>query len=86
MSAITRPSEFYTSARLANKKVWDGLNELKSLQKEWDGGDYGSNLPAGSGANDGLVRADLGAVIFDTTNAMDTLLNTGHKTNMAKLL
>lgn len=42
-------------------------------------------LEPGAGVNDGLVAADVGAVVFDTANAMVAVLNAGHATNMAKL-
>ena len=46
----------------------------------------GYTLPDGSGENDGITKAEVGAVVFDTANALVTLLNAGHATNMAKLL
>jgi hypothetical protein len=72
--------------RLANKKLWDALNELVKLQDEWTGNDYGTSLPAGSGTHEGVTKSELGAVVFDTRNAIETLLDGGHRTNMAKLL
>jgi hypothetical protein len=47
---------------------------------------YGNTLPAGTGTNAGLTHVEIGAVVFDTANAMVAVLNAGHATNMAKLL
>lgn len=85
MSA-NRDQNFITAVRQANQKIWEGLNELSAAQREWNALDYGNTLDAGVGANDGIVRAEVGAVTFDTCNAFTAVLNAGHATNMAKLL
>ena len=56
------------------------------MQREYNALDYGNTLPDGSGENEGISKAEVGAVIFDTANALVALLDTGHATNMAKLL
>jgi hypothetical protein len=86
MSATARHQDFITAARIATRKVWEGINELRSMQKEWNGKDYGTTLPAGTGMNDGVTKAEVGAVVFDTVDAVDTLLAAGHATNLSKLL
>ena len=83
---MSRQSDYISEARAANRKVWDGINALKSLQREYNALDYGNTLPDGSGENEGISKAEVGAVIFDTANALVALLDTGHATNMAKLL
>ena len=83
---MSRQSDYITEARAANRQVWDGINALKALQREYNALDYGNTLPDGSGENDGITKAEVGAVVFDTANALVTLLDTGHATNMAKLL
>ena len=83
---MSRQADYITEARAANRKVWDGINALKSLQREYNALDYGNTLPDGAGENDGITKAEVGAVIFDTANALVALLDTGHATNMAKLL
>lgn len=85
MSA-SREQDFITLAKQYNKAVWDGINALKSMQTEWNALDYGTTLDDGVGANAGLTKTDIGAVVFDTTNALLTTLAAGHATNMAKLL
>jgi len=87
MSATeSRDSNFITRARNANKAIWDGINDLVELQRQWNALDYGSTLTAGVGENDGLNSTEVGAVVFDTANAMVAVLGAGHATNMAKLL
>ena len=81
-----RGQDFITEARRHNKAVWDGINALVALQREWNANDFGTTLPDGTGDNAGLERAEIGAVVFDTANAMVAVLGAGHATNMAKLL
>ena len=83
---MSRQSDYISEARAANRQVWEGINTLKSLQREYSALDYGNTLPDGSGENEGISKAEVGAVIFDTANALVSLLDTGHATNMAKLL
>jgi hypothetical protein len=81
-----REQDFYTLARQHNKAIWDGINALVALQREWNALDYGTTLDNGEGANAGLTKTDVGAVVFDTANAFVAVLAAGHATNMAKLL
>ena len=82
----TRQQDYITGIRNANRKIWEGINELTAAQREWNALDYGTTLPAGEGANEGITRIMVGAVTFDTTNALVATLGAGHATNMAKLL
>jgi hypothetical protein len=85
--AASREQDYISAAKSAAKKLWDGLHELLSLQDEWNALDYGNTLDEGAGANAGLTRTDVGAVVFDTANeAKLRLIDTAHKTNLAKLL
>lgn len=81
-----RDQDFYTIVRNHNKAIWDGINALVALQREWTALDYGNTLDVGAGANEGLTQVEVGAVTFDTANAFVAVLNAGHATNMAKLL
>lgn len=85
---MARQSDFISSARAANRAIWDGLNTLKTLQREWNALDYGTTLEDGDpeGDNAGITAAEVGAVVFATADAIETLLDTGHATNMSKLL
>lgn len=81
-----RHQDYISTVRAANKAIWDGINTLVALQREWNALDYGNTLPPGEGANDGVSRAEVGSVTFDTANALVAVLAAGHATNMANLL
>lgn len=81
-----RKQDFITEVRNANRKIWDGINDLVALQREWTALDYGTTLPLGEGDNDGITNAQVSDVLFTSTNALVATLNSGHSTNMAKLL
>jgi hypothetical protein len=83
---MARKSDFITEARQHARSLWNALNALEALQKEWNALDYLNQLDAGEGENAGLNAAEVGAVVFDTANALRTTLNAGHATNLAKLL
>lgn len=83
---MSREQDFITEARQHNKAIWDGINALVALQREWNALDYGSTLDAGDGDNTGIAATEVGAVVFDTANALVAVLNGGHATNMANLL
>ena len=84
--ASAREQEYYTAVREANESVWNGINSLVALQREYTALDYGNTLDPGEGQNAGLTKVEVAAVVFDTANAFVTLLGSGHATNMAKLL
>lgn len=83
---MARDQDFISEARALNRRLWDAINGLTAMQREWNALDYGSTLASGEGANEGIEPAEVGAVVFDTANAMVGVLNAGHATNMAKLL
>lgn len=79
----TRHEEFVNDARRMSRAIWENLNGLLALQREWNALDYGSTLVAPQG---GPTAAEVGSVVFATADAIEDLLATGHATNMAKLL
>lgn len=81
-----RHQDYISAVRAANRRVWDGINELKALQREWQALDYGNTLPDGEGDNAGYTKSEVGAVAFATADALSSLLDSGHATNMANLL
>ena len=83
---MARESDFISEARAHARALWNAINALESLQKEWNALDYGNTLDVGVGENAGLNAAAVGAVVFDSANAIRATLNTGHATNVAKLL
>ena len=85
--AAAREQDFITLARQHTKDIWDGINALLAMQNEWNALDYGNTLDDGEGANAGITKAMVGAVVFDTANELKLrIIDTGHKTNLAKLL
>lgn len=84
--AAVREQAYYNDVRNANQAVWDGINKLVALQREYNALDYGNTLDAGEGPHAGITKAEVGAVVFDTANALVAVLGAGHATNMAKLL
>lgn len=83
---MSRESDYVTEVRQANREVWEGILKLLSLQKEWNALDYSQELNDFVGENAHLNATQVGAVVFDTANALETLLQSGHATNMATLL
>jgi len=81
-----RQQDFISNARTVNKQIWDGINALVAMQREWTALDYGNTLEDGEGGNADYTALEVGAVVFDTANAMVAVLAAGHATNMAKLL
>ncbi len=81
-----RHQDFISQVRASNKKIWDGINELVAFQREYHALDYGNSLQNGEGENSGITKAEVGAVTFDTANALVAVLAAGHATNMANLL
>lgn len=62
----------HTDAVIGNMRT--RINELES------------KLADGSGENAGYTKTEVGAVVFDTVGALDTMFAAGHATNVSKLL
>lgn len=77
-----RKAEYVVDVQRMTRAIWDNLNALQALQAEWVALDYGTTL----GTHEDLLPAEVGAVVFDTANALRATLASGHATNMAKLL
>ena len=87
MSASSdRESDFVSIARQATRDLWNAINTLESMQHEWTALDYTNTLTEFVGANEGLDADDISDVVFTTTDAIRSLLDTSHATNLAKLL
>ena len=85
-TTAARQSDYISEARTAVRQLWQAINTLKSLQREWTAEDYGNTLADGVNANLGINRAAVGAAVFATADAIVTVLDTGHATNLANLL
>lgn len=88
MSIVTdrQQDEYITLARGLARQLWDSVQRLKSMQDTWNALDYSNNLDNFSGSNEGLTAANIGSVVFDTTNAIDVLFDAGHATNVCTIL
>lgn len=85
MSA-SREQDYISQARQAAADIWNGIYKLKSMQEEWNALDYGNTLSDGEGANAGYTKTEVGAVVNTTADAIDTLIASGHNTNLCNLL
>jgi hypothetical protein len=83
---MSRESDYITEARTAARDLLDAYQRLVSLQFEYNALDYGNTLDDGAGDNAGITKVHVGAVVFDTANAITTVFNAGHATNIARLL
>jgi hypothetical protein len=78
---------FVTEARGHARAVWDGINALLAMQNEWNALDYTSTLDDGTGTNEGVTKAHVSSCVFDTANELKLrIMDTAHKTNLARLL
>lgn len=84
--AMARENDYITAARQSARNMWDGVNELKTMQREWTALTYGNTLDAGTGDHAGVTTDQVTAVVFVTANALDALRAAGHGTTMARLL
>lgn len=76
----------YTMARAYAHQLLDAIHGLEAMQTRWNSLDSGNTMIAGEGVHNGLLPADVGAVVFATADAMRALLTSGHGTNISKLL
>lgn len=87
MSNPARQSDYISEARDLARQFWGAVNGLVALQREWNALNYGSTLVTFDGQNESLTAPDIGAVVFDTANAVvNDVLAIGHATNVSRLL
>ncbi len=86
MSTEQTRSDHITRTRQAATFLLDALDDLRALRVAWDAG-HGTWITEEDfeGANDGLIKADISAVSSTTLDALETLLATGHGTNLEKI-
>lgn len=83
----SRHQDFITLARQRAAAIWEASTALLEMQKEWAALDYGNTLPDGENGNAGYTAVEVGAVVFATADEIKLrILDTGHATNLAKLL
>jgi hypothetical protein len=87
MSLQTRETEYVREVRQNTISLWQAYLSLKELQDEWNAQDYGNNLTIDpEGPHAGLLPAQIGAVVFDTANAIATVMAAGNATNVTAIL
>lgn len=85
--SVEREKIYITEVRAIVKNIWDGINDLLAHQNEWNALDYTNTLDNGTGSNDGITKTDVSGCVFDTANELKLrIMDTAHKTNLAKLL
>lgn len=82
----TRDADYITYVRANTIALWTAYNNLFAAQNQWNALDYGNTLPDGSGANAGITKSQVGAVVFDTAAAIKTVMDAGNATNIANIL
>ena len=82
-----RETNYVTEVRIAVRQLWKALNDMNALKREWTALDYLNTLSenAFQGENAGLDVEDIAAVLT-TADALWALLDTGHGTNLARVL
>jgi len=82
-----RETNYVTEVRIAVRQLWKALNDMNALKREWTALDYLNTLSeaAFQGENAGLDVEDI-AAILTTADALWALLDTGHGTNLARVL
>lgn len=83
--AEDRKQDYISAARAHATQLLSSYKALKTMQLEWNALDYGNTLPDGAGRHLGITKAEVGSVVFDTTNAIETLMSGGHATNLHKI-
>ena len=78
---------FINAARVAATNYWNAQATCEALQAEWNAMDYDNALvPADfTGDNEGLTKAQIGAVVFDTANLIAAVFAAGSATNIARI-
>lgn len=81
---------YVMEVRKQAKAILDGITWLKNQgQTVWHAEDYGNTLATGEGFNEGITAAEVGAVVFAVTDALDSTLDAngaGLKGNLARII
>lgn len=86
MTATVNNQKYIADIIRNTRQFWTAYEFLKAQQDQWNAGDYLNKLIDGDASNNNVTTAAVGAVVFDTMNAIATLLSQGYATNITKLL
>lgn len=82
-----RHEDYVTTVRARARALWEAYVDLLGLQSEWNAQDYANTLDLDpTGENGHLSATEVGAAVFDTPNALKTLMDAGHATNLTEML
>jgi hypothetical protein len=85
----TRGDTYVSDVRASVRSFWESYQHLRSCQDEWNAQDYGNTLagqldPAGPNAD--VTAVQVGSAVFDAMNAVKTVMDAGHATNITNIL
>lgn len=85
---VARHDDYVTTVRQNAATLWNAWLNLIAAQEEWTAQDLGNTLDIDpNGENGHLTAVQVGAVVFDTANAINTaVMDIGHATNITNLL
>ena len=78
---------FVTQVSTQAANLINTLHKLRALRSKYDALDLGNTLVQDDigGDNEGILIADVTAVLGNTLEALESLLSTGHSTNLHKI-
>lgn len=85
MASAARAQDYISLMRANAKKFAEAVNVFLAAQREWQALGYGSTLPEGAGANNGITRAEVDAVVNAMTDAVDAVLRANGRLHLASL-
>jgi len=83
---MNREDQYILDVQKATRDVWNGINTLMMLQREWVFRDFTNNLEAQITLTTHPTVANLSAVVNTTANALNDLMAAGHGSNITKVL
>lgn len=83
---MARQADYVQIVRDAARHIWLALAQLHAAQTEWTALDYAHTLDPAAAGHPDVTLEDVEAVVWDTTSAALALINSGHGTNLARLL
>ncbi len=83
---MSRANVFVDEVQSETRKMWDSLNRLTQLQREWTFGDYTNTLEADITLTEYPPIGVLSDMLNTTVAALNGLMAAGHGTNLTKVL
>jgi hypothetical protein len=83
---MSRANNFVDEVQSASRQLWDSINKLTQLQREWTFRDYTNTLEADITLTEYPPVADLAAMVNTTVPELNSVMAAGHGTNLTKVL